>query len=216
MKKSIEIVVVLDRSGSMTFIKDDVEGGFDSFIKEQREQEGNVKVTLAQFDNEYEIVYERKDINEVGSLKIEPRNTTALLDAVGKTINTLSQRLDELDEKEKPEGVVFVTITDGHENSSKEFTKSQIKKLIENKEEKEKWEFVFLGADKEAFEDAKDMGIKKTSTMTYSADSIGVKLAFDSVSKGTSKYRNSQSRPGDYSFFDNSDNSDKNDEFDKK
>ena len=205
MKKSVDIVIVLDRSGSMASIKDDAEGGFNSFIKEQKEQEGNVKVTLVQFDNEYEIVYERKNIDEVESLNIKPRNTTALLDAVGNTINILSQRLDELDEKEKPEGVIFVIITDGHENSSKEFVNNQIKDLINKKENEEKWEFVFIGADKESFDDAKNIGIKHASTMTYSADSIGVKYAFDTLSKGTSSYRESKEKYGFFNFSDNDD-----------
>ena len=113
-----DITVILDRSGSMSTIKTDMEGGLNSFFAKQRELDGLCKVSLHQFDDKYETVFENKDIADVPEVKLEPRGMTALLDAIGKTVNSLGLRLSELNESDRPGKVVVLIITDGFENHS--------------------------------------------------------------------------------------------------
>lgn len=127
-----EIVVVLDRSGSMACIANDTTGGFNAFVKEQREAPGEAFLTLAQFDNQYDIVHKQVPIEEVPDLSFHPRGGTALLDAIGRTINETKTRLAS--QRPGADAVVFVVITDGEENSSREFKKDQIKSMIEERE----------------------------------------------------------------------------------
>src|SRR5688572_4072309 len=121
-----EIVVVLDRSGSMSCVRTDMEGGFNEFIKKQKEVAGDCAVTLVQFDDKYEVVYEAKPLNDVPNLNLVPRGSTALLDSLGKTINSVGYRLKNTPESKRPGRVLFLVITDGHENSSSEFKKHRI------------------------------------------------------------------------------------------
>ena len=166
----VEIIVVLDRSGSMSTVRNDTIGGFNTFVNDQKFQaKGDVKLTLVQFDDQYEVNYNGRQIQEVPSLTEAtyiPRGMTALLDAVGKTINTVGDRLAKTPEAERPYLVIFVTITDGHENSSKEFKLDQIKGMIEHQTTKYNWQFVFLGADQNAFQ-AASMGFTASNTYNY-------------------------------------------------
>lgn len=167
----VEIIVVLDRSGSMSTVRNDTIGGFNTFVNDQKSQaKGEVKLTLVQFDDQYEVNYNGRSIQEVPSLTEAtyiPRGMTALLDAVGKTINTVGDRLAKTPEAERPSLVIFVTLTDGQENSSKEFKLDQIKSLIEHQTTKYNWQFVFLGADQNAFQ-AASMGFTASNTYNYS------------------------------------------------
>jgi len=181
-----EIIMVLDRSGSMGVCADDVVGGFDNYIKEQREGDGEAFVTLAQFDDRYEIVYESMHVNEIGKLKFAPRGSTALLDAIGRTIIATKSRIQT--QRPGPDVIMFVIITDGQENASKEFQKSQIQAMTKECEEKLGWKFIYLGANQDAFSEAGSMGIGTRGTMTYNSN-IGTKSMFESLSKGTSSYR---------------------------
>jgi len=167
----VEIIVVLDRSGSMSTVRNDTIGGFNTFVNDQKVQaKGEVKLTLVQFDDQYEVNYNGRQIQEVPALTETtyiPRGMTALLDAVGKTINTVGDRLAKTPEAERPSLVIFVTLTDGQENSSKEFKLDQIKSLIEHQTTKYNWQFVFLGADQNAFQ-AASMGFTASNTYNYS------------------------------------------------
>jgi hypothetical protein len=162
------IAVVLDRSGSMITVKDDTEGGLAAFLETQTEAPGTTTVSLYQFDDQYEAVYERKPLADVPAFKLRPRGATALLDAVGRTITTLGEHLDGTEEADRPGEVIVVILTDGHENASREYTKTAVKKLITRQQDDYGWKFVFLGADQDAFEAAGGIGIRAASTLSYS------------------------------------------------
>jgi len=161
MKKDLcEIVIVLDESGSMGSCKSDTIGGVNLFLDNQKRIKGEVKVTLVKFSDYYKIVNDAVPIDKVVYLdetNYKPSYTTALLDAVGKTINSLGKRLEETSENERPEKVIFAVITDGYENSSREFTRSQVFQMVSHQKQKYSWEFIFLGADIDSW--GKEIGI---------------------------------------------------------
>ncbi len=167
-KNLTDITVVLDRSGSMSSCRQEAENGLNHFIREQQKLPGYAYFTLVKFDTDYEVTYRGVNIQEVEKCALEPRGMTALLDAVGRTINETGERLRKIEEDKRPGLVVFVIVTDGHENSSHEFTKLQIKEMIEKQQSEFSWQFTFLGANQDAFAEAADLGISKISTMTYS------------------------------------------------
>ena len=149
-----EIVVVLDESGSMSSCKGDTIGGFNVFLSSQQKIKGSANMTFVKFSDYYNKINDGIDINEVVPLNestYTPSFSTALLDAVGKTINDVGNRLSSTPESERPEKVIFTVITDGYENTSKEFTKRQISEMIKHQREKYSWEFLFLGADIDAW-----------------------------------------------------------------
>ena len=186
------ISVVLDRSGSMASVVDDTIGGFNSFLEEQKKVEGLGTLTLVQFDNVYEVVNNFIDLKQIRPLTREtfqPRGSTALLDAIGRTINETGRRLGELAERERPDKVVFVILTDGEENSSREFNNQQINDSITHQRDVYKWEFVFLGANQDAISTASQMGISTQNAMTYAANSAGTQAAFSAVSRNLAGYR---------------------------
>ncbi len=194
MKKNYsDITIVLDRSGSMDSCKDDVIGGFNTLIKAQRKAEGEATVNLYQFDDKYETVYENKNVLDAPLLTgrtFVPRGQTALYDAVGKTIVVTGERYAGMKEEERPEKVFFVVITDGEENDSREYVFSSVKTMIEHQQEKYGWQFVFLGSEVRAVEDAVKMGVKQSHAMHYDKSAKGYDAAYVSISKNITKMRN--------------------------
>lgn len=187
-----EIVVVLDRSGSMSSVKSDVIGGFNSFIESQKEEEGAAIVTAVQFDTEYETLYSGRDVQEVEELTDKvyvPRGMTALLDAVGRTIVDVDVRLGEMHKDDRPSKVIMVILTDGHENSSKEFTRDKVQEMIRQHREEKSWEFVYLGADDQAFAEARGMGIPVGNMAKYTQGSRGTEAAYVVLREAVSAYR---------------------------
>lgn len=184
-QKPTQIVVVLDRSGSMDSIANPTVEGLNSFIKEQRNAKGDATMTLVQFDHEYQIDYTARPINEVKDLingeTFRPNGTTALFDAVGKTINDLNTTDD----------VIFVIITDGHENASKEFNKEKVFGLIEEKK-KMGWNFLFLGANQDAIKAGASMGISASNSINYNANAGSVNTLYSNVSSKVSSFRSSK------------------------
>lgn len=177
------IVMVLDRSGSMQSIKSDIIGGFNKFLEEQKNQPGDAILTLAQFDDEYEIVHNKVDIKDVPELTEEtysPRSCTALLDAIGKTINSVDK---------DDEFVILAIITDGLENASKEFTRDVIFKMIKEKEEEKKWEITFLAANQDAIETGAGYGMARGKTMTYSGSGKSISNVMATVSSNITSNR---------------------------
>ena len=171
--KDIDIIFLLDRSGSMYGSEKDTIGGFNSFIKSQKQKEVKAKVTTILFDHGYEVLYKRKDLYDVEDLtenEYYVRGSTALLDAIGRTIITLDNEIDN--------DVLFVITTDGYENSSKEFTKDQIKNLINN----HNWEFIYLGADIDSYAEAANIGIRMERTANYKKTKEGINKMYESVS----------------------------------
>jgi len=161
------IEFVLDRSGSMQSIKSDIEGGFDAFIADQRSHLGLCTVSLAQFDNEYETVFTAVDVGEVRSLDLQPRGATAMLDAIGRSVFALGERLAALPEAERPGTVVVAIMTDGMENASHEFTHAAIKDLITRQEQAYNWQFLYMGADQDAIEVGASIGVRPDRSLTY-------------------------------------------------
>lgn len=183
------VVVIMDRSGSMMSVKEDMEGGFNQFIEEQQKGSGRCTMSLYQFDDQYEIVYENKDVQDVPAAELAPRGCTALLDAIGRTFNSVGKQLSDMPENERPGRVVVMIITDGYENASSEFKKDQIKGMLEHQQNMYSWEVVFLGANIDAFAEGFSMGICAANCLTYAANSAGTRAAFASVTKNLSDVR---------------------------
>lgn len=182
-KQLTHTIAIIDRSGSMSSIQKDMEGGFNQYVKEQREFKDSDTLTLVQFDDQYEVVYEGQKLANVKEYTLAPRGMTALFDAIGKTIRSESERLSKLPKKDQPKKVVCVIVTDGCENSSKEFkTKDSIKKLVDAQKN---WEFVYLGANQDAMLEGASYGFSQQSTMTYAAGGQGVANMFRSMSVNT-------------------------------
>jgi uncharacterized protein YegL len=193
MKKGYtHIAVVLDRSGSMDAIKSDTIGGFNTFLRDQKSAEGTATFTLAQFDDQYETVYNMvniQDIPELNDRTFEPRGMTALYDAVCRTIDAVGRELHSMRESSKPEKVVFVIITDGAENASEEFNVDQMKERIELQQNVYNWEFVFLAANQDAVQSAQRFSIKASNAMSYTASPRSVTNAFCGMSAKLATYR---------------------------
>ena len=187
-----DINVVLDRSGSMERVKTDTIGGFNEFLRTQKEAQGEANLTLAQFDDEYEIVYDGISIKDVPELTGEtflPRGYTALLDAIGCTIIASGARLAGLPEALRPANVIFVILTDGHENRSTEFTLAKINEMIQHQTDVYHWDFVFLGANQDAILTGRNLGIKTGNSMAFATNEEGVTHVFRSVSRSMLQYR---------------------------
>ena len=188
------LYILLDRSGSMSSIANDVIGGYNTFIREQKRVGSDVRVTLVQFDSQdrQEIIAAGVPIDELVELTAEtfiPRGGTPLLDATGLLIARARTRQEMRTQNSLPaEDIVFVTVTDGEENESSEYTLPQIKKLIE-KCEADGWTFVFLSAAIDAYGDASRMGMKGGNIQAFSASAHGADLAFSSLSANVSKLR---------------------------
>ena len=191
----MELVFILDRSGSMSGLESDTIGGFNSVLEKQRKdknQNGQINVTTALFDNEYELLHNKIPIQMIKPLTEKEyfvRGTTALLDAIGKTISQVKSEQNKLDTKEKSGKVLFVIITDGMENASKEYTVNSVKKLISEQKEKENWEFLFLGANIDAIKTAGSFGIDESRAAQYKSDSIGTQLNYDSINNAVKEFR---------------------------
>lgn len=188
------VVVVLDRSGSMFDVKEDTEGGLRAFLEAQKEAPGLTLVTLRQFDTEHDTVFENVPLAEVPAFELRPRGGTALLDAVGSTIAAVGEQLAGLEEADRPGEVVVVILTDGHENSSAEWTLDQVKASITRQQDERGWQFFFLGADQDAFAAGGRMGISRDTSLSYGGEHTSEALH----SAGRAAARGS--RTGDYGF----------------
>lgn len=169
-KHYTHLSVISDRSGSMSGLEKDMIGGLQNFFDEQSRVEGVCLVDYAQFDSVYESVFQDRLVASAVPV-LEPRGSTALLDAIGRNINDLSTKIKALPKHARPKNVIVIVVTDGYENSSKEFTKPQIKALVEAKTE-EGWDFVFLGANMDAVDEGRSFGFSGGSSLTYSTDNI--------------------------------------------
>lgn len=186
-----ELVFILDRSGSMGGLESDTIGGFNSMIERQKKQDGEVNVTTVLFDDQCEIIHDRFPIDAIEPLTEDDyyvRGCTALLDAIGMSIQKLVNVEKHLPESHKAEKVIFVITTDGLENASKEFDYGKVKKLIE-KQKQTGWEFMFLGANIDAVAEAKKFGIKADRAVTYNNDKKGVAMNYKVVSETVSAMR---------------------------
>ena len=185
-----QIAALLDRSGSMEDCKRATETGFDELITQQRGEPGQAVVTLSQFDNIYENVYANVPIGVVGPLDLLPRNTTAMLDAIGRFVTEIGEYLAGLQEADRPGMVICLIMTDGHENASQEWSWDAVKALITQQREKYNWKFLFLGANIDAIEVGGRIGVPQAMAMTYSSeDAIAVGSSYASVGAAMARGR---------------------------
>lgn len=193
MKDATHIAVLLDRSGSMDSIKEETISGFNFFLNEQQKGGANANLTLVQFDTQAtEVVHENAPIDSVPPLNADtyqPRGGTPLLDALGETIISTGRTLAVIPETNRPDKVVFVIITDGEENSSHKYNKTQIKEMIEHQANVYKWQFIYLGANQDAFAEAGNMGIAMAHAANFTP--ANMPAAFAVASENVASYRRS-------------------------
>ena len=192
MKKDLtELVFILDKSGSMSGLEKDTIGGYNSLLKKQKKIAGECRITTVLFDNNYELLHDRIDLEAIKPLTekdYEVGGSTALLDAVGMTINKLIAVENNTAKKYQAGKVLFVIITDGMENSSKEYSREKVRDLIEQ-QKKAGWEFIFLGANIDAVQAAGTIGIKPDRAQNYQATGSGVKTNYSRMSETVSDFR---------------------------
>ncbi|MCA1321012.1 VWA domain-containing protein [Bacillus tianshenii] len=192
MKNNLtEIIFLLDRSGSMSGLEQDTIGGFNTFIQKLCEHEGDTLLTTVLFDSQYEILWNGVDAKSVTLTDNDyfVRGTTALLDAVGKTILDVGHRLANTEEDQRPKNVIFVITTDGEENSSREFTYAKVRDLIHHQQEKYSWEFIFMGANIDSEREAGNLGISKEMAYNFEATETGMAVMYDAVCEMVSEKR---------------------------
>lgn len=193
MKKNLtQLVFILDRSGSMTGLESDTIGGFNSMLKKQKEEEGECIITTVLFDHEVELLHDRIDIRAVRPLTKQDytvRGSTALLDAIGKTIHKIGNAEKNTAEEYRAEKVMVIIITDGEENSSRYYSLKEVKHMIERQKERYGWEFIFLGANIDAVKTATHFGIDKDMAVYFVPDKEGVELNFRMMSEAVASYR---------------------------
>jgi hypothetical protein len=180
-----EIACILDRSGSMASIAPDAIGGFNTFLASQKAEPGDTRFTLILFDNEYLPVHRSARVANVAPLNATtfvPRGSTALLDAIGRTLDDLAALVGALPAALRPDKVIVAILTDGEENSSVHFTRPQIHRKITHFRELLGWEFVFLAANQDAFTAAEAIGIRKDDAAAFSATADGAAVAFSEMS----------------------------------
>lgn len=191
-KRLTELVFILDKSGSMSGLESDTIGGYNSMLNKQRSVEGDCIVTTVLFDNDYELLHDRIDIQAIRDItenEYQVGGSTALMDAIGKTILKIVNVQKNTAETYRAESIIFVIITDGAENSSREFTSKEVKTLIEKQKELYSWEFIFLGANINAVETASQFGISSDRAVDYLADSKGTKLNYDVMAEAVATFR---------------------------
>jgi len=196
------IICILDRSGSMASIINDSIGGFNTFLRQQKELSDQATITVALFDDQYELVYDNIDIKKAEELTSKiwsPRGMTALFDAIGKTINTEKANFVKLGD-EKPAKVLVCIITDGQNNASKEFTSESIKKMVKQCEN-DNWNFIFLGANIDSFSVGESFGMSAGNTINYTANTDGVKKMSQRLYDSSASYRGMDSRSADFNVM---------------
>lgn len=184
--KTTELIFLLDRSGSMQGLEEDTMGGFNSMLKQQKQQQGNCRVTTVLFDDRYELLHDRLPLDVVRPLtgkQYHVRGTTALLDAMGRTITRFGELHKHLNKGDRAQKVVVVIITDGMENASRAYGYEQVKRLVSRQRDRFGWEFIFLGANIDAIGTADSMGIHAERAANYHADEMGLPLVYEAVSR---------------------------------
>ena len=209
MKNNItELVFILDRSGSMSGLEADTVGGFNSMIEKQKKQDGDCYVSTVLFNDESEVLHDRVklcDIPKMTDKDYTVQGSTALIDAIGGAIHHISNIHRYARAEDVPEHTLFVITTDGFENSSRRYTRTQIKKMIECQKERYGWEFLFIGANIDAIETAARYGISNDRAVNYNADSEGTHVLYESVAKAVCDLRASEPLDANWSEAINAD-----------
>ena len=187
-----EIIFILDRSGSMVGLESDTIDGYNSFLQTQRKVEGEAQITTVLFDDKYELLNDGvniKNVKPITDKEYFARGSTALLDAIGKTIMNVGLRLSNTPESERPSKVIFVITTDGQENTSREFSYKKVNEMISEQQDKYSWEFMFVGANIDAEKEAKSLGIKASRANNYISDSEGTNVMYFTLAEKVAAFR---------------------------
>jgi len=185
-----EIVCIIDKSGSMKSIRNDAIDGINAFLDEQKKV-GEARLTLVFFDHEYQMVHDRVLLSSIGKLteiSYVPRGTTALYDAIGRTIDDVGKKISDMRIEDQPNKVVFAILTDGQENASKDYKRDKVNQMIEH-EKKLGHKIIFLSADQDAFETGRMLGVNKVDIHSFVATGVGVRYAYHTASDSAVKYR---------------------------
>ena len=181
-----EIVYILDRSGSMGGLEADTIGGFNSMMEKKKKTGKNALVSTVLFDNECEVLHDRVEIEKVRKMTEEEyfvRGCTALLDAVGGAIHHIGNIHKYARAEDRPEKTIFIITTDGMENASSRYSYDKVQKMVKHQQEKYGWEFIFIGANIDAYEEAQRFGIRKDRAVNYVCDEVGTAGVYAGVSK---------------------------------
>ena len=193
MQKGLtELVFILDKSGSMAGLEKDTIGGFNSMLTKQKAEAGQCRVTTVLFDNRYMLLHDRIDIRAVSPItekEYSVGGSTALLDAIGRSIKKIADVQRSTADEYRAEKVIFIIITDGEENSSREFSADTIRKLISEEKERYGWEFLFLGANIDAVETAGRFGISADRAAEYVPDAKGTALNYAVMCEAVTEFR---------------------------
>ena len=193
MNNITELVFILDRSGSMSGLEADTIGGFNSMIEKQRKEDGECFVSTVLFDNYSEVLHDRVKLSEIKPMtdrEYTVRGCTALIDAIGGAIHHIGNVHKYARPEDVPSHTVFIITTDGMENASRRYSSERVKEMIERQKKRYGWEFLFIGANIDAVETAKNYGISSDRAVNYNADSQGTKILYESVSRAVCSMRN--------------------------
>lgn len=185
-KKLTELVFILDKSGSMAGMENDTIGGYNSMLEKQQAVPGKAHITTVLFDHNYTLLHDRIDIRAVKPItqkEYQAGGNTALIDAIGKTINKIGNAQKNTAAEYRANNVLFVIITDGYENSSREYSSEQVKTMVERQKSKYGWEFIFLGANIDAVETAAHFGIAANRAQNYHCDSRGTSRNYEALNE---------------------------------
>ena len=187
-----ELAFILDRSGSMCGLEADTIGGYNAMLEKQKKEAGEAIVTTVLFDDQYELLHDRIDLRGIAPItdrEYYVRGSTALLDAIGKTIQKIANIQKRTAPEFRADRVLFVISTDGHENASREYSYSKVKALLERQKKQYDWEFLFLGANIDAIATAQRFGIEADRAVDYHADGEGTQLNYQVLSETVSCVR---------------------------
>lgn len=188
------VAMLVDRSGSMAHGRLHLEAiaGMNKLIEDQRALPGRCTLRVSQFDEHYEDLYVSTDIADVPEAKLDPRGMTALYDGWGKLMVAFGAELDALPEDERPANVIFVVVTDGGENSSREWTSEKVKQMVEEQTDKYGWNFIYLGSNQDAALVGTNLGVRAAQTMTYDSNAVGTHAAYGATSSVITRTRTGQ------------------------
>lgn len=193
MKQNLtEIVFILDRSGSMAGLEKDTIGGFNAMMEKQKKEPGEALISTVLFDNNTQVIHDRVPLERMEPLTEKEyfvRGSTALLDAVGGAIHHIGNVHKYAREEDRPEKTLFVITTDGMENASRLYSYDRVRAMIRRQQEKYGWEFLFLGANIDAAEEAGRFGIRPECAADYRADSQGTEVIYASICEAVHQVR---------------------------
>ena len=187
-----ELVFILDKSGSMSGLEDDTIGGYNAMLHKQKNEDGEARVTTVLFNHDYDLLHDRINLKGIAPItrgEYEVGGTTALLDAIGYTIQKVDNEQRRASEEERAGNVLFVITTDGFENSSKEYSYEKVKAMIMHQKATYDWSFIFLGANIDAVSTAAKFGINKDYAVDYHADSEGTQVNFQALNEAVTSFR---------------------------